>query len=353
MAETRHQFLKRIINKRIDELPSGARLSTELELCAEFSVSRMTVNKVICELEKEGLVTRIRHRGTFVRRKARKASLITFLLPCPGSFTMNDSASVYRRKLLSGVMRAIRETGSRLETISVSPSNSMEDIDFSSLDHLNRESRVIVGGVWYAPVFETLYRYSCRVCLLDDQVLYSYLSTKKFADGWLIGDMDVKQAVYDLTLKLHRRGCRRIAIMSPYLQYKGHARTEGYRAALRETGLPELMFTQDKQSTGALKDEEIEFLHRNRCDAVLLDAAGFFGVTGDSLNDILGLPAAIRVGAFYFNSEFNFLQEPPLSFVFDYEEMGYESAMRLLSDGEEPRYKLYPAIFTNNGNEES
>lgn len=344
MSETRHTFLKRTISQRISKLVSGSRLSTEKEFCAEFQVSRMTVNKVICELEKEGLVTRIRHHGTFVRGHQRSGRVVTFLLPCPDNLTRNNNSSLYRRSLLSGALEAVRISGSRLETIPVSPTNNAKDIDFTSLKHLSASSLVIVSNCWYANIFSTLHEQSCRVCLLDDQVLYSF-SVKEFTDDWLIGTMDVKQAVHDLVLRLYRQGCRRIAILSPFLQYPGHPRMEGYRDAVRETGLPELTFLQERAMPHALNNDEIQFLTANQCDGIVLDASELIGLTGDSLNQAIGLPDSILTGAFFFHPEMNFFIQQPLFFQFDYEKIGYDSVMRLLAGPSEPRFQTYQAQF--------
>ena len=349
MSETRHQFLKRTIRQRVDEMLPGSRLSTENEFSTEFQVSRMTVNKVICELEKEGLVIRIRHHGTFIREHSKPTRMVTFLLPCPDNLVGQDHSSFYRRELLSGAMEAVRITGSRLETLSVSPTNNMDDVDFSSLKHLKSDSLVIVSGTWYAKIFAILHQYSCRVCFLDEQVLYSYTEVKKYTENWLIGDMDMKQAIHDLVLRLYQQGCRRIAILSPYLQYPGHARTEGYRTAIQTSGLPELLFIQDHPVRGPLSFQEIDFLPRNHCDGVIIDTSDLIGMAGNTLNQTLGLPDAMRLGAIYFHPEVNFFNQEPLSFQFDYKKMGYEAIMRLLSDETEPRYKIYPAIFNQEG----
>ena len=45
---------------------SGALLPSENQLAARFSLSRMTVNRAIKELESDGVVERIRGKGTFV-----------------------------------------------------------------------------------------------------------------------------------------------------------------------------------------------------------------------------------------------------------------------------------------------
>ena len=125
MVDTRHNFLKKVICQRISEMSPGMKLPTELEFAQEFQVSRMTVNKVICELVKEGYVIRRRHHGTFVRERSMSAKIVTFLLPCPDDIINNSYSSFYRRGLLSGIMEAVKTTGCRLETLSVSPTNDI------------------------------------------------------------------------------------------------------------------------------------------------------------------------------------------------------------------------------------
>ena len=165
--ESMHNRILRTMKARISGLEEGARLASEMELCREFGVSRMTINKVIGELAKEGYVSRLRRWGTFVCRRQSPARLITFLLPCPDSMLLNDYASAVRRHFLSGILRAVRETGMRLETIAVSPTNDPREIDLSCLRHLDENSLVIVSGIWYVKAFETLQRSGARVLLID------------------------------------------------------------------------------------------------------------------------------------------------------------------------------------------
>lgn len=71
---TLHRHLNEILRQRVAFMADGERFPTEAELCAEFTVSRMTVSKVLGEIAAEGLLERRPRRGTFVR-KAPETSL--------------------------------------------------------------------------------------------------------------------------------------------------------------------------------------------------------------------------------------------------------------------------------------
>jgi GntR family histidine utilization transcriptional repressor len=57
--------------------PPGARMPSEAALVAEFSVSRMTVNRALRELQAEGLVQRSQGLGTYAAPLHRVASQLT------------------------------------------------------------------------------------------------------------------------------------------------------------------------------------------------------------------------------------------------------------------------------------
>ena len=346
MVDTRHNFLKKVICQRISEMSPGMKLPTELEFAQEFQVSRMTVNKVICELVKEGYVIRRRHHGTFVRERSMSAKIVTFLLPCPDDIINNSYSSFYRRGLLSGIMEAVKTTGCRLETLSVSPTNDINDIDPALLNHLNQESLVIVTGTWYARLFKMFSEQGCKVSFLDEQILYSYTEELKYTENWLIGDMDIQQGVYEMTSKLYKKGYRRIALMSPYLQYPGHPRKEGYLRAVEEYGLPQIIFPMNRILYNKSTAEESRFLEEHHCDAVILDASNMLGCIGDNINQVIGISEDIKVGTLLFRTEDNYLTKNPLNFRFNFKQMGYESTMRLLSNKEEERIKIYKPIFS-------
>ena len=56
------------INKGV--LKAGDQLPPEIQISEKYGYSRMTVNKAMKNLEKQGYVTRIAGRGTFVKEKS-------------------------------------------------------------------------------------------------------------------------------------------------------------------------------------------------------------------------------------------------------------------------------------------
>ena len=73
-AQIEHEIRQRIIS---GDLSVGEKIPTELELCEKHSVSRITVRRAIQNLVDEGILYRLRGRGTFVsapKREIRKGT---------------------------------------------------------------------------------------------------------------------------------------------------------------------------------------------------------------------------------------------------------------------------------------
>jgi|GEM_PF-6247216 DNA-binding transcriptional regulator YhcF (GntR family) len=68
MTKTINSRLNEQLRQRIAVMSDGEKFPTEAELCEEFSVSRMTVSKVLHEITRDGLLERAPRRGTFVRK---------------------------------------------------------------------------------------------------------------------------------------------------------------------------------------------------------------------------------------------------------------------------------------------
>lgn len=75
---TLHQRILRDIESRIlsGEWPPGHHIPFEVDLATEYDCSRMTVNKVMTELAKAGLVERHRKAGSFVRQPQAQSAVL-------------------------------------------------------------------------------------------------------------------------------------------------------------------------------------------------------------------------------------------------------------------------------------
>ena len=347
--ESIHHRIRRILTERALAMPVGSKFSTEHELCAEFGLSRTTINKIICAMAADGYLLRSRPKGTFVCEKIPSKRVVTFLLSCPDALTENSHLFLASRKLLCGALKAAHENGARLETIAVSPTNDPSNIDFSTVNHLKSGSLVLVPSEWFSSLFEWLAQRGCHVLLLDKQVLYSDLPAAKYAQKWLVGKSDRIQATYELSCCLYRLGCRRIALMSSYLNEPEHPDGAGYRDAIRKHRLEEFIFIQRSPTVDRLSPEELHFISENHCDGVILDASYILGVVGESINDCLGLRGDIQVGAMRFQPEYNKIHRNPLYYSFDEVRIGYDSVNRLLAEQLKPREILYSADFYEDG----
>jgi GntR family transcriptional regulator len=81
----------------------GLRLPSEFELCEHFAVSRTTVRQALGRLEQEGLVSRRKGQGTFVRESRPRS----WLLQSSGGF-FQEEGSRTGRPVTSQVRRAER-----------------------------------------------------------------------------------------------------------------------------------------------------------------------------------------------------------------------------------------------------
>lgn len=75
---TQHERILRDIEGRIvsGEWPPGQRIPFEVDLAAQYGVSRMTANKVLTQLAKAGLVERRKRSGSFVRQPRAQSAVL-------------------------------------------------------------------------------------------------------------------------------------------------------------------------------------------------------------------------------------------------------------------------------------
>ncbi|SFQ51326.1 GntR family transcriptional regulator [Amycolatopsis arida] len=72
----KHAQLREILRRTVEsELPPGAAIPSERELAERYGVSRLTVRSAIGKLVEEGLLTRVRGKGTFTANRRMELQL--------------------------------------------------------------------------------------------------------------------------------------------------------------------------------------------------------------------------------------------------------------------------------------
>jgi GntR family transcriptional regulator len=71
----KHEQLRARLTELAARLPAGSPLPGERQLCVEHGVSRITVREAIGQLVSEGVLVRVRGKGTFVAERAARSRL--------------------------------------------------------------------------------------------------------------------------------------------------------------------------------------------------------------------------------------------------------------------------------------
>ena len=210
----------------------GTQLPRETELAEDYGVSRDTLRAALARLEKEALVRRVRGKGTYVG-SGRETPKITFMLPCSNSFQLASPSLIH---VFQGVLTASHDFDCQVEALPLSPNNDQENIDWTKLLSVSGESKVIVMGFWFSGIFDFLKNAGCRVVFIHDGT-YQQHEHRETLERWVVLEKKNFEAARRLTLRLIERGCRKPALLSPYVREHLQPRVLGFQAALKEAGL--------------------------------------------------------------------------------------------------------------------
>jgi DNA-binding LacI/PurR family transcriptional regulator len=108
-----------IVDQLRAEIPNhrfGGRFYSIAEICERYQVSAITARRVLTEMQNEGLVEKIRSRGTVVRRLSSAASVR--LITPSGARPDYQTASVVMRRQLAGIAEYARSRQIDFDTIS-------------------------------------------------------------------------------------------------------------------------------------------------------------------------------------------------------------------------------------------
>ncbi len=128
-----------------DRLKPGDALPSELDLAANFAMSRSTVRQALAELQRDGLIRRVRGKGTYVEEQDSPdvdRDLDTFAL------IVNETREPAYTSLLHGFGEAMRK--SHGQTIICGTENDLDKQGTTILQLLNRG----IGGVAMVPTID-------------------------------------------------------------------------------------------------------------------------------------------------------------------------------------------------------
>ncbi|MFA6931622.1 MAG: GntR family transcriptional regulator [Lentisphaeria bacterium] len=319
-----HQQLVCGLRRYIEHRLPGTPLPSETAFCRQYGLARMTVSKALNELEAMGLVERRKGSGTYV---SSEPSLV-FLLPYAEALTDKSFINDQLRTYFSGIMKAAHDFHIRVETLAVSLTNNPEDIEFVFFRHINSSSWVFVTP-WFYKVFELLAERRARVCLLHSQSLAILPPpSRAVIEHWCLQEMDRQNGVERLIRFWLLQGCRRIALLVPYiLSENNHPVLMTYRRLMREADLPELY--QELSETENQAEQVAALYKRDAFDALL--TANCFEIAAGDPKAYLHLPSSVRLGFAGGNADVLPASVDFSYYSFPFAQIGYEAVQMLAS----------------------
>jgi DNA-binding LacI/PurR family transcriptional regulator len=261
-------------------LRPGDRVPSEMELAAQFGVSRITSKRALEVLREAGLVERIRGKGSFVVRHLPDLTGVTFPLrgrmPRPRhvartiAFVVPDLAEAYGLELLCAIEERCAEQGAN---VIVRRTRGRQTEEEKAVDSLVATGDV--DGLIVFPVHGDFYNASLLRQVLDG---YPVVLVDRHLSGIPVAAVhtDNVAASRALTSRLLDRGHQHIAFVSPPPVNTSSIedRLEGFRAAFGERGqayeLTDLRSTLPGSTTSESVRADIEVIRafRERVPAV-------------------------------------------------------------------------------------
>ena len=209
------------LHAQLHEREYGSNFYTIADICKKYDVSAITARRVLDELASEGLVEKIRKRGTVVRR-VNRTICIRLVVP---AVVRPDYMS------FSGLMRR------QVEGITDFARPNNIDFEFTNEAHLET-----LFGHRAATDFGLLIPHGVTeqtiAFLQSRQLPHVFLNPIRSWKGRLHARPDRFQAGYMATKHLLELGHRRIAfVLGRISQRNFRDRLRGYRLALKEAGI--------------------------------------------------------------------------------------------------------------------
>ncbi len=237
-----YQRIQRAMQERIDrgDWAAGQTLPSRVQLCEQFGTTRVTLDKAIHQLVRDGLLRSVRGSGTFIagagcaapRSTAARTLRIGVLMGQAAPSALMGQAGAdnfYFGPLFQGVRDAV--AGKTVEMVY----GHYDQSDYRAFQQTNS----LDGVLLITPLLEELPALHALAAARVPFVAVG-MSSHAPADAALpFVDTDNRQGGGDAVQHLLDLGHRRIAIVNlATSQANHHDRLEGYRRALAASGVP-------------------------------------------------------------------------------------------------------------------
>ncbi len=233
LVATKSQKLKSLLANKIHsgEFKSGQRIYSERQLACKYGIARATANKILEELEREGLIERKQGIGTFVKDISQKTYNIVYL------YDKNTSLDYpWLMKLLGGMERYREEWSFRLNVCGLSTPVGSNNKEF---DHILNDIRSgFIDGI----VVNVLLDDIAAVELEHSNVPIVFVENRHRHLGLkypLVG-VNLFEVGYQAVKHLYEQGYRKImAIHGFHGEDTRKMFLSGFKSAMEELGLRE------------------------------------------------------------------------------------------------------------------
>ena len=331
--------------------PHGFRFPIERDFCRELGVARETLRGALKILEEENYIERIIGQGTYVRYGDTRE--LFFLIPCPDYFIQSGYTTRFTiKKILSGCLMQSHLLNFHVVTLSISRTNSQQDIDWNALRQLPERARVVFYSNWFYPVYPLLYEKKCRVMMVRN-VWQNIPAEQDYPDKWASCYLDEYSAFISNVELLHSSGCRKIIAVGAYLDNPENPRKAGYFEGLRRCGLDvNKGCTCDTQSLSEhpekFKPVIMDLYSKHHFDGLLIALPDTFFIDyTKTLNGNLGIPEEIRIITEFEYEYNNSLKRPVTSYAFDFQELGGVLARFLFTEDYQQKKFTFQHFYKN------
>ncbi len=276
---TKTEMLKKALEERIAEYSAGDKLPGEIELSEEYSVSRMTVNKVITKLAEDGLVYRRKKAGTFVSGCRQSEDPIYVLIPYPGFLEEATLIGSTYWRLMNCLHTVTFGKVMPVVLVAVSQTNDENDIDEKNLEVIKPGGTVVCMGIWYRRTFPWLIERQCNVIYVNNQIAEDVMD---YADKFHYITLDARQAAADTVKHLKNSGRCNPAFLSMLYHNKStkmlHPFIDGWNRGINllypdlDSQETQIQYYPEEETEQQIAEKIENYLDNHECDALFISA---------------------------------------------------------------------------------